>query len=145
MSLYFPDVRLKSYLEIRNHDNQRPELIPAVPAFWKGLLYSKNASNEALELLKPFSYIDFEYIRRKTPKCVLSMNIKGYNLAQIATEALKISYSALKKAGIGEEKYLEPLLELTKEGKTPADVIIDRWNGTWDKDLQKLIEYSTLR
>lgn len=145
LSLYFPDVRLKSYLEIRNHDNQRPELIPAVPAFWKGLLYSENASNEALELLKPFSYIDFEYIRRKTPKCGLSMNIKGYNLAQIATEALKISHSALKKAGIGEEKYLEPLLELTKEGKTPADVIIDRWNGTWNKDLQKLIEYSTLR
>lgn len=145
LSLYFPDVRLKSYLEIRNHDNQRSDLICAVPAFWKGLMYNKDAISGAEEILKPFSYIDFEYIRRKTPKCGLDLNIKGHKLSDIATEILNISHKSLSAKGLGEEKYLEPLMELTKANKTPADIIISLWNGSWNKDLKQFVNHSKLQ
>ena len=142
LSLYFPDVRLKSYLEIRNHDNQRSDLICAVPAFWKGLLYNKNALSAAEELIKPLNYIDFEYLRRKTPKCGLNLNIRGINIAEIAKELVKISYSSLSELKNCEEKHLEPLIELVSQGLTPADIIIKNWNGCWNGDLRQLINYS---
>lgn len=144
LSLYFPDVRLKSYLEIRNHDNQRSGLICAVPAFWKGLMYDENAFNAAEEAVKSFNYIDFEYMRRKTPKCGLNLNIRGHKIADIALELLKISHSSLKSAQNNEEKYLEPIIELAAQGLTPADVIIKNWNGCWNRGLGNLIAYSKL-
>ena len=144
LSLYFPDVRLKSYLEIRNHDNQRSGLICAVPAFWKGLMYNENAFNAAEEAVKSFNYIDFEYMRRKTPKCGLNLNIRGHKIAYIALELLKISHSSLKSAQNNEEKYLEPIIELAAQGLTPADVIIKNWNGCWNRGLGNLIAYSKL-
>ena len=144
LSLYFPDVRLKSYLEIRNHDNQRSGLICAVPAFWKGLMYDENAFNAAEETVKSFNYIDFEYMRRKTPKCGLNLNIRGHKIADIALELLKISHSSLKSAQNNEEKYLEPIIELAAQGLTPADVIIKNWNGCWNRGLGRLIAYSKL-
>ena len=141
-SLYFPEVRLKNFLEIRNHDNQRNELIPCVPAFWKGVMYNESATDEINSILNKFSYIDFKYIRHRTPKYGLDMSIRGYKISDLAKEIINISYEALKNTN--EEIYLEAIKELVDSGKTPADIIIKNWEGTWNKDISKLIEYSKL-
>ena len=41
----------------------------------------------------------------------------------------------------GEEKYLDPIKKYTLNGISPADVIIRNWNGTWNKDIKKLIKF----
>lgn len=142
LSLYFPDVRLKNYIEIRNHDNQRKDLIMAVPAFWKGLLYNKDAMDSVEELLKDFSYFDFEYLRRNTPKNGTNIQIKHRALKDIVKEIVDISYSSLKQSD--ESHYLEPLKILSDKGITPADLIIDKWENHWNGDVSKLVEYSAL-
>ena len=145
LSLYFPDVRFKSYIEIRNHDNQRSDLVCSVPALWKGLLYNQEARASVLDILKGFTYFDFEYVRRKTPHCGLDMNIKHLSLRDIVKEIVDISYQSLKSFTNGEEKYLEPLMEYTNKGITPADVIIERYNGEWKGNIFKFAEYSALK
>ena len=145
LSLYFPDVRFKSYVEIRNHDNQRPEFICAVPALWKGLIYNNEAMEAAQKLLKDFTYQDFEYLRSETPKYALDIEIKNYSLKDIAKEIVKISYNSLKMYAKSEETLLEPLKELIEKGLTPADVIIDKWEHLWNKDVSQLIKYSILK
>lgn len=144
LSLYFPDVRLKSYLEIRNHDNQRSPLICAVPAFWKGLIYNTDAMNAVDEILKDFKYFDFEHLRQVTPRKGLDMKIKNKSLKDIVKEFVGISYQSLKAANDGEEVFLTPLKEIIDKGLTPADIIIDRWENDWGKDISKLVEYSRL-
>lgn len=144
LSLYFTDVRLKSYIEIRNHDNQRSPLICSVPALWKGLIYNDSAMDAVLDMLKGLSYFDFEYIRRKTPQCGLDMKFKHLPLKHIVREIVDISYQSLKNGGQGEEKYLEPLKFFSDKGITPADVIIDKWSGEWQGDISKLIAYSRI-
>ena len=52
ISLYFPDVRLKSYIEIRNHDAQNALMTYSVPAFWKGIIYNPNAIEAIEDILK---------------------------------------------------------------------------------------------
>lgn len=144
LSLYFPDVRFKNYIEIRNHDNQRQELICSIPAFWKGLLYNDDAISAVEELLKDFSYFDFEYLRRMTPKNGLDVKIKHHNLKDYAQELVKISSQSLKLYGLGEEVFLIPIEELLKKNLTPADIIIQNWESIWAHKIEKFIEYSKL-
>ena len=144
LSLYFPDVRFKNYIEIRNHDNQRKELVCAVPAFWKGIIYNDSAIESVNELLKDFSCFDFEYLRRKTPQKGLDMKIKHQKLSDIAKEIVKISYESLKTYKKNEEKYLEPLMALLDNGKTPADLIIQKWENEWQGNIKYLVDYSRL-
>ena len=144
LSLYFPDVRFKNYIEIRNHDNQRKELVCAVPAFWKGIIYNDSAIESVNELLKDFSCFDFEYLRRKTPQKGLDMKIKHQKLSDIAKEIVKISYESLKTYKKNEEKYLEPLMALLDNGKTPADLIIQKWENEWQGNIKYLVAYSRL-
>ena len=145
LSLYFPDVRIKSYIEIRNHDNQRRDLICSVPALWKGLLYNNEAMRAVLDILKNLTYFDFEYVRRKTPKYGLDMKIKHLPLKDIAKEIVDISYQSLKSYSKGEENFLEPLKEYTDNGITPADVVIKNFNTTWNGNISKFIEYCQLK
>lgn len=144
LSLYFPDVRFKSYLEIRNHDNQRSDLICAVPAFWKGLIYNDSAINAVNDILKSFTYFDFAYLRTKTPQHGLDIKIKNLRLKDLAKEIVQISYDSLKSYHSNEEIYLEPFKELVDKGLTPADIIINKWQNEWKGDISKLVEYSKL-
>ncbi len=56
LTLLFPEVRLKGYLELRSVDAPPPEwqMIPAL--FYCGLLYSNEYLDKTLDLLLPFAY-----------------------------------------------------------------------------------------
>jgi len=124
LSLYFPDVRLKTYLEIRNHDSQKSEMITAVPALWKAILYNKDAQNAVEDLFKGCEYKDIEELRYLTPEYGLDMRFKRYPLYDLAKELMNIAMQSLAMMKTGEEKYLYPLLNYVKQCKTPADDII---------------------
>ena len=138
-NLYFPEVRLRNFIEIRNHDCNKSPL--SVLAIYKGILYSKNSLNDIENLFKLFSDKDFNELRYNVPKNALMSNIKGYFVGDIANEIIKIAESGLRELGTGEEKFLEPIKELTHNNLCPADIIIRNWNGLWDKDLNKLVNY----
>ena len=130
LSLYFGNVRLKNYIEIRNHDSQQEYLVPSVAALWKGLLYNNDAICAVEDLLRGTKYEDFEELRFITPDLGLDCKLKKYPLTEIAKELLNISSYSLKNKNLDEEIILEPLQNIISEGITPADIII--------KNLQKL-------
>lgn len=129
LSLYFPDVRLKSYIEIRNQDSQKMELIPSIPALWKGIMYNKDAMSAVNDILKPFNYFDFQDLRRNTPKYGIDYEIKNYNVQDLAKEILNVAYQSLKNNDIGEESHLEPIMKLVQNNLTPADITIKNWTN----------------
>lgn len=146
LTSYFPDVRLKNYLEIRNMDSQRQDLLFAAPALWKGIMYNEQAMDAAYALVADLTWEELNELREQVPKNALGTKIRNKKLAEIAKELVDISYSSLKDLNCKEEAiYLEPLMKLLKEKKTPADMILERWHGEWNKDLTKLIEYSRLK
>ena len=140
-NLYFPEVRLRNFVEIRNHDCVNNGFQYAMLAIYKGILYNPTAIKETEELFKEFSYRDFSELRYNVPKNALSAKIKDYTAADIAKEILYIAEKSLIENNTGEEKYLDELKELTMYGVTPADIIIRNWNGIWNKDIRKLIKY----
>lgn len=141
-NLYFPEVRLNNYIEIRNHDCQKGALKYAIPAVYKGLFYNKRSVREALLLFKKFSYEDFVYARENVPRCALNAKLGEYRIGDIAKEVLNIAHTYLYKEGKSEQKYLEPIRTLVDKGMCPADVVIKNWYEKWNCNFSKFVQYS---
>ena len=142
-NLYFPEVRLRKFIEIRNHDCVGKGLQYSILAFYKGIMYSKSMLNEVDEYLSKFKFQDFTELRYCVPKNGMDNKLGNIELKKIAKDLIEISEKGLKEQGLNEETYLEPLQDLIWQGICPADIILKNWNGSWKKNINKLIEYVT--
>ena len=85
----FPEVRLKSYIELRGADSVPPPLLYALASFWAGLLYDKGALDAAYDYIKHWSITDHQRFREEVPEKGLLCEVPGRN-ALIRDEAPKI-------------------------------------------------------
>ncbi|MFC0687577.1 glutamate--cysteine ligase [Novosphingobium clariflavum] len=145
LSTAFPEVRLKSFLEMRGADGGPWGRICALPAFWVGLLYDQTALDAAWDLVKDWDMEGREVLRNAVPKLALDAPLPGGGtLRDIAGEVLNISRSGLaararlNAGGDNETGYLEPLAEIVASGKVPAQRLLDLYNGEWGGDLSKI-------
>jgi len=120
-NLYFPEIRLRNFIEIRNHDCVGNGLEYSVPALYKGIMYSKPAIEEVETILNKFTSAEIKELRYKVPRYALNSKICGKSILPICKELAEISYYTLKSQGENEEMFLEPLMENLKRGKCPAD------------------------
>lgn len=132
LSAIFSDVRFKQYVEIRSIDCQAPVLIPAVAAFWKGLLYQCEFREEALKIFPPIK--EMQQIHAEVPEKGLRIQTSKGSLLDLATELVSIAREGLKSAcnvhgGASEVHYLDIVQEmLLKPGKSPAEQLLEELN-----------------
>jgi len=145
LSTAFPEVRLKSFLEMRGADGGPWNRICALPAFWVGLLYDQGALDAAWDLVKDWDMEGREVLRASVPKLGLDAPLPdGGTLRDIAGRVLDIARSGLaargklNAAGDNETGYLLPLDEIVASGKTPAEQLLDLYHGEWAGDLSKI-------
>ncbi|MFN4135998.1 MAG: glutamate--cysteine ligase [Novosphingobium sp.] len=150
LSTAFPEVRLKSFLEMRGADGGPWSRICALPALWVGLLYDQGALDAAWDLVKGWDMEGRERLRAEVPKLALdarlpdSFNGGGGTLRDIAGKVLEIARSGLSArarlndAGDNETGYLQPLDEIVATGKVPAQRLLDLYNGPWEGDLSQV-------
>ncbi len=77
LSTAFPEVRLKSFLEMRGADGGRWSRICALPALWVGLLYDDSALDAAWDLVKHWTIEEREALRHAVPKLALDAPTPG--------------------------------------------------------------------
>ena len=140
-NLYFPEVRMRNFIELRNTDCVGGNLKYAIPAIYKGIMYSHDAMSECEELFKHLQYKDFSELRYNVPKHALKTKIKNAIVLDYAKEIIKIAEKHLKNMNTGEEIFLETIKEYTFNDICPADLILKNWYGSWNKDILKLINY----
>ncbi len=147
LSTAFPEVRLKSFLEMRGADGGPWNRICALPALWVGLLYDQGALDAAWDLVKDWDMDGREELRAHVPKLGLDAPLPGGGkLRDIAAQVLAISRGGLSaraqlnEAGDNETGYLQPLDEIVATGKTPAERLLDLYNGPWAGDLSRIYE-----
>lgn len=121
-NLYFPEVRLRNFIEIRNHDCVGNDLQFSIPALYKGIMYSKTAIEEVEEILNKFTSNEIKELRYLVARSAIYSKINNKAILPICKELAEISYYSLKTEGENEEKYIEPLIEMLKKGKCPADL-----------------------
>ena len=149
LSTAFPEVRLKSFLEMRGADGGPWNRICALPAFWVGLLYDDTALDAAWDLVKHWTMEEREALRNAVPKTALDTPLpRGGKLIDLAKEVLAISRSGLaararlNASGDNETGFLEPLDEIVATGKVPAQRLLDMYHGEWAGDVNQAYKYS---
>jgi glutamate--cysteine ligase len=147
LSTAFPEVRLKSFLEMRGADGGPWGRICALPAFWVGLLYDQGALDAAWDEIKHWTIEDHHRIRAEVPRLGLrATGPRGRSFRELGGIVLDIAEAGLKArarfnmAGEDETGFLSPLREVVAQGKTPAERLLDRYNGEWGGDLSKIYE-----
>src|SRR6478609_6569075 len=68
LSTAFPEVRLKSFLEMRGADGGPWSKICALPALWVGLLYDQAALDAAWDEVKDWSIAEQQRVRDEVPR-----------------------------------------------------------------------------
>ena len=153
LSTAFPEVRLKSFLEMRGADGGPWSRICALPAFWVGLLYDQGALDAAWDLVKDWSMEEREALRNDAPRLGLDAKIPGASgsngtLQDLGKQVLAIAHSGLaargrlNASGDNETGYLETLDEIVATGKVPAQRLLDAYNGQWGGDVSHVYKYS---
>jgi glutamate--cysteine ligase len=147
LSTAFPEVRLKSFLEMRGADGGPWGRICALPAFWVGLLYDETALDAAWDVVKHWTIEDHHRIREQVPRLGLkTQGPRGRDFQQLGKTILDIAHAGLSArkrlnaAGDDETGYLGDLREIVASGRTQAEVLLDRYAGAWGGDVTRIYD-----
>jgi len=151
LTTLFPEVRLKRYLEVRSADSQPPELMLSLPALLKGILYERDSLEGAWDLVRSWTWDERRTIYGDAHREGLYARIRRISLADLARELVSISAAGLRRQGKlnerGEDEriYLDRLEELVRHGKSLGRMLAESWEGTWNRDVTRLIAHTTYR
>lgn len=121
-NLYFPEVRLRNFIEIRNHDCVGGGLEYSIPALYKGIMYNPAALEEVCSMLIKYSFNEINELRYNVARYAINAKLRKFPIIGICKELVEIAYYSLKNQFEDEEKFLEPLMEMLKNNKIPADI-----------------------
>ena len=146
LTTVFPEARIKQFIEMRGADGGPWRRLCALPAFWVGLTYDQEALDAAWDLVKDWDADTREALRVAASVDGLQAKVGNISMHDIAREAVAISETGLRnraKPGAGgmladETHFLNALKETVETGKTPADELLDRYNGDWNGDLTRI-------
>jgi glutamate--cysteine ligase len=149
ISTIFPEVRLKRYLEMRGADGGPWRRLPALPAYWVGILYDDSALDAAWELVKDWTAAQRQKLRDDVPKLGFAATIAERTVLQLATTTLALAEQGLARRrrldpnGQDESRYLRPIQEFVARGITPAEELLQKFHGEWQGSVDPVFrEYA---
>ena len=142
----FPEARTKQFIEMRGADGGPWRRLCALPAFWVGIMYDQASLDGAWDLVKGWDAETRDALRVAASVDGLQAKVDGISMLDLARETVALSEAGLKaraRSGAGglvpdETHFLNALKESIQTGKTPADELIDCYNGEWQDDLSRI-------
>ncbi len=148
LTTLFPDVRIKHFIEVRGADAVPPGLTCSLPAVWKGILYDAAARASAWNLVGSTTAEQRESASAAVAREGLMADYAGQPILELARELAEIARGGLRRIGHSgpgspdESPFLEPIFEQLATGRSPGRVVLERWEGEWDRSFTRLIEYA---
>lgn len=144
------EVRMKHYLEYRSFDTVPPSLIPSIPALVRGITFDSQTMKACQDLVKGWSFEDHLAVRNRVYKDALQAETpNGGKVLDLAKELLEIASTSLKKRQIATKSRVDTSRMLWPikhyvfvREQSPAEYVMEMWNGEWHKDPRKLLEWS---
>lgn len=144
LTTLFPEVRLKSYLEMRGADGGPWSRICALPALWAGILYDAPSQAAAWDLCKDWDIEDHERLRRDVTRLGLKAEVAGRTVRDVAVDMVAVAKQGLRNRArfsggmVDERGYLSELEDIADSGVTPAERLLGLYEGEWAGDLSRL-------
>ncbi len=136
LTMYFPDVRTKKFIEVRMADSVPYPLNIAGVALWKGLLYNE----ENLEsLYEKFKYVTNDEVSKTKNDIIESVEdsqMVNKNITEVCKEIIRLAENGLDKE---EAKFLLPIKELVDKEITPSQLIKENLHLGKNKALEKSV------
>jgi glutamate--cysteine ligase len=149
LSTIFPEVRLKRYLEMRGADGGPWRRLPALPAYWVGILYDDDALDAAWALVKDWTADERQKLRDDVPKLGLRATVRDRDVLHLARTTLRLAEHGLQRRkrldrnGRDETRYLRPIQEVVARDITPAEELLEKFHGPWGGSVEPLFtEYA---
>jgi glutamate--cysteine ligase len=136
----WPDVRLKRLIEMRGADAAPWRLASSLPAFWTGLLYDDAALSAAGALVRDWTALDRQALRRTAARSALRAPFRGGLARDVAAAAVDLARGGLVRRGMREEALLSPLEVAADTGLCPADLLLEAFGGRWGGRLAPMFE-----
>jgi len=146
LSTIFPEVRLKTYLEMRGADTGSRSRLCALAALWIGLFYDPAAQAAAWDVCKHWTAEQRVQLRNDVPRLGLKATVAGRTAQDVARDVLAIAREGLKRrnrlsgAMNDETGYLAELIEIAETGVTPAERLLDLYHGPWRGEVSPVYE-----
>jgi glutamate--cysteine ligase len=146
VSTIFPEVRLKRYIEMRGSDGGPWRRLPALPAFWVGLIYDDANLDACWEMVKDWTASERQKLRDDVPRLGFKATIRGRSLLEISKQTLALAEQGLTrrnkldKNGHDESGYLRPLQEIVARGITPAEELLEKYRGPWQGSVEPIFD-----
>ena len=146
LSTIFPEVRLKRYLEMRGADGGPWRRLPALPAFWVGLLYDDDALDAAWDLVKDWTAEERQKLRDDVPKLGFKATIRGRSVLDSRATTLRSREQGLARRRRARsrrprrEPLSAPLEEFVARGITPAEELLEKFHGAWDGSVDPVFK-----
>lgn len=137
ISIVFPDVRLKTYLEFRMMDGVNYPTNFAIISLIKGLFYSEESLSELEKIFRGTTYEEVMQTKSDTLLHGLKANYKGITILDHLKKLYELAYNALGD----EAHFLAPIKEIIDSGKSPKDVFEDIYKS---EGLRSAIEYNRI-
>jgi glutamate--cysteine ligase len=144
LSTLFPEVRLKTFLEMRGADGGPRRTISALPAFWVGLLYDQTALDGAWQIVKDWTADERQALRDAVPKTALKTPFRNRTALDVARDVLALSRDGLRRRarfnedGADESIHLAPLEEIAASGETLAERALREYQSEWHGDIDEV-------
>jgi len=146
LSVAFPEVRLKQFLEMRGADGGPWDSLCALPAFWVGLLYDDQALDAAYNMIKDWTQEEHDYLRAEVPRTALKTPFRNKTVREIANDVLDIAHAGLHarnrldSVGMDEAHFLKPLFLIAESGMTPAEELLCAYDRRWHKSVDPVFK-----
>ncbi|WP_432402000.1 glutamate--cysteine ligase [Wukongibacter sp. M2B1] len=136
LTMYFPDVRAKKFIEVRMADSVPYPLNIAGVALWKGLLYNEKNLELLYDKFKHLTNDEVSKIKKDIIESVKDSEIVNKNVIEVCKEIVNLAEGGLDDE---ETKFLIPLKELVNREMTPAGLIKEKLHLEKNKAIEKSI------
>ncbi|MGH6855792.1 MAG: glutamate--cysteine ligase [Aestuariivirga sp.] len=144
LTTIFPEVRLKTYLEMRGCDSGPSRRLCAMPALFTGLLYNQSSLDAAWDMVKDWTQAERQQLRDAVPRLGLKAMIRGRTVQEVAKEVLALSRAGLVARneqgckGKTEAAFLDVLDETVATGKTAAENLLALYHTSWNGNIERV-------
>jgi glutamate--cysteine ligase len=146
LTTLFPEVRLKTYIEVRSADSQSVDLMLGTPALMKGIFYDDDSLDAAWDVVKAWNPSSLPSIQEDAARVGMAAKVGRIAIADFAREIVAIARAGLVRQartdpdGRDETVYLERLAENVEAGRNPASGLIEKWEGVFGRSVDALID-----
>lgn len=138
LGMLFPEMRIKSIIEVRAIDTLPPTDVMAVPSLLKALIYDESVFARLETLLMDLPEEEFPWYQQIAARDGMAGKVNRVDFAKIGRTLVEMALGSLE---LMESGWLQSYFDkYTRQGQSPADLVLERFYEAGENPMKWLNE-----